>query len=78
MKALWTYWPEITNVNKFLLALQLYITVASSIILIVKTSVPAALILGFNIGYLLFFTALTFAAVKDRHHRQQHKENTND
>lgn len=78
MKALWTYWPEITNVNKFLLALQLYITVASSIILIFKTSVPAALILGFNIGYLLFFTALTIAAVKDRHHRQQHKENTND
>lgn len=72
MKTLWTYWTEITNVNKFLLALQLYITVASSIILIFKTSVPAALILGFNIGYLLFFTALTFAAVKDRHHRQQH------
>lgn len=78
MKTLKTYWHEMGNINKFLLALQLYITVASSIILIVKTSVPAALILGFNIGYLLFFTALTIAAVKDRHHRQQHKENTND
>lgn len=71
MKTLRTYWHEMTNINKFLLALQLYITVASSIILIVNTSVPAALILGFNIGNLLFFTILTLIAVKDRH-RHQH------